>query len=264
MAVGLASCGPAPQSPSNSGKRASNGIVGGDFVTTEAFAKHVVGIYNKPKNYWCTATLIGPHTVVTAAHCFMGAASDHEILFIKKANETPVRKSRFVSYKAHPAYNANAWVNRNDVAVASFDVDYPQGYEPAAFPTEEELAKISDDFYAIGFGTTTARRIPDNGVGFLRYTHLKISEGGLKPDQNQFLVDQSKGHGICFGDSGGPAFVKLNNHHVIIGTVSAVYSKDEAAKKQPDFDVCRYNAIYMSVYPYKDWIQKTSAELAPR
>jgi secreted trypsin-like serine protease len=263
----LASCGPnvsvGPQDIKNPSTNFS--IVGGEDVTNEIFAKHIVAIHNDQRGYWCTGSLIGRNTVVTAAHCFMDDPSAHTIYFSKSVIQFDNAQSKVTAYKIHPQYNATAWTNRNDLAIATFSGSYPTGYEPINFPSTDDLANIGGEFFATGFGSTTARRdIQNDGAGVLRYTRIKLDTQVLTPAQNQFTVDQTNGHGVCFGDSGGPAFIKRGDQRIIIGVASAVYSNDEEAKKHPDYDVCRYNGIYISVYPYKDWIQKTSAELSPR
>lgn len=237
-------------------------IVGGETVTNESFAKHIVGIYNVKKGYWCTASLIGPSTLLTAAHCFMGNSADHVVYFARDVFKGSPQTAKIKSYKPHPESKPLAWTDRNDLAVARFEGVYPQGYQPIRLPDSTDLQQMNGTFHTTGYGAITARRgSSQRGVGVLRYTTMKMKESPLRPEQNQFIADQSNGHGVCFGDSGGPAFVKNGDQTVIIGVISAVYSTDENARTRADYDVCRYSSIYISIYPYKNWIRKAVADL---
>ena len=231
-------------------------------MTNEVFAKHIIGIHNDQRGYTCTGTLIDSNTILTAGHCFMGPASDHTVFFTKSDYFHSTKYAKIVNYKIHPGFNISVWTNRNDVAIARFEGPLPAGYASINLPTADAIHNINGGFFATGYGATTARRgVADDGAGILRYTTMKLSEQNLTETQNQFDVDQSDGHGVCFGDSGGPAFIKYGDQRYIIGIASAVYSKDEAAKQQPDYDVCRYHSLYTAVFPYEDWIHTTAAGL---
>jgi hypothetical protein len=134
----------------------------------------------------------------------------------------------------------------------------PPGFEPMELPTEQDLRDMGKDLYVAGYGTITARTdLGDRQSGTLRYTEVKLYEGRLTPGLDQFTVDQANGHGICHGDSGGPAFVKLNGRRVLIGVTSAVYTNDKKKKDKPGFDICRENALFISTYYHLPWIRST-------
>jgi len=235
----------------------SNFIVGGKVVENENFAQHIVAIYDARQSLWCTGTLISTDTILTAAHCVNhGSKYDYVIYFSKKPGAFRNDSRKVAALRFHAGYNAKAYEDRNDVAVLRIKGALPAGFAPMALPTANDLNE--HDFYAAGYGTITARNEMPKTNGILRYTSQHLD--GIKPEQTQFLVDQTNGHGICFGDSGGPAFT-THSRPAILGIASAVYTRNEQEKNKPGFDVCRYNAIYTSVFHYLDWIEKASADI---
>lgn len=239
-------------------------IVGGQVVENEIFAKHVVALYNQKSSVLCTATLITKNVLLTAAHCAnIDKATDYFVFFTKSPRyDRDVIFRRVIDIRIFD-YNPEAVRNRRDLALVRFQGELPAGYEPMPLPTAQDLKGMGKIFYAAGYGTVTAREdLGDRQSGTLRYTQLQIMEGRISPQLSQFTVDQADGRGICHGDSGGPAFIKLNGRRILIGVASAVYALDKNAKKNPGFDMCRQNSIYISTFYYLDWIRKTSAALA--
>lgn len=237
-------------------------IVGGQVVEKEIFAKHVVAINNEDMGFWCTGTLIAKDMVLTAAHCVdMGSERSYSIHFSKSPRSFESVTRAVTGMKANTGYNPDAYEDRKDLGVIRFSGDLPEGFEPMPLPTAQDLRQMGRDFYAAGYGTVTARTDIPRESGVLRYTPQKIRGDSVSPSQSQFLVDQTNGHGICYGDSGGPAFAKIDGRRILIGVASAVYSTNSEDKKRSDYDVCRYNAIYTNVIYYMDWIKKAQASL---
>lgn len=237
--------------------------MGGQVVDKQIFAKHVVAIYNVRHGVICTGTIIAANVVLTAAHCVStGSPGDYQILFTKSPRPFGNVTRKVTQVRMHD-YNPASYSDRKDLALVRFRGDLPAGYEPMPLPNKRDLEDMGRNFYATGYGVITGRQdLPDREPGILRYTHVSLYEKALTPSLSQFTVNQQNGRGICFGDSGGPAFVKLGDRRIIIGVASAVYSLDKYARTRRDFDICRYQAIYISTYYYSHWIQKTSAELA--
>jgi secreted trypsin-like serine protease len=257
-----AGCNPRVHETALSSTTETNSIVGGQIADNEIFAKHVVAIHNEGLGYWCTGTLISRDTVLTAAHCIDPATeSSYTIHFGKNPRTFETITRNVAAVMVNAGYNANAYEDRKDIGIIRFDGGLPTGFEPMPLPTVQDFTHIGNTFYAAGYGTVTARTDIPRGSGSLRYTTQTFLEGHITPTQTQFLVDQRNGHGICYGDSGGPAFVRIGNRRVVIGIASAIYSTDTAAKKKNDFDLCRYSAIYTNVIYYMDWIKKASASL---
>lgn len=261
----LASCG--PQNTSSSGFNSDTerpSIVGGQTVKNEIFAKHVVALFNQKSGILCTATLITPNIVLTAAHCANADnVSDHFVVFSKtlQVPRGPVFRQA-TARKIHD-YNPKAFYNRKDLALVRFHGTVPAGFEPMSLPSPKDFQSIGKSFYAAGYGSVTARKdVGNRQNGILRYAQLNILEKKLSPDLPQFTVKQVGGKGICHGDSGGPAFVNINGRRILVGVASAVYTFDKNPERRTSFDLCRHFSIYISTYYYLNWIRKASAALS--
>lgn len=259
----LAACGPNKKTIQIHIDSNDASIVGGQIVDKEVFVKHVVALLNVTDGMLCTATLIDKNLILTAAHCAnTGTASDYEVVFTKATRfDRSVRRN--VNHIRVHAYNPKSYYERNDLALLRFDGDLPAGYEPMPLPSEQDLKAMGRSFYATGFGTVTGRKdLTERQSGVLRYVQVAMNEPSLTATMPQFTLNQQNGHGICFGDSGGPAFVKIGDRRVLIGVASAVFSMDKEARKKTDFDICLYHSIYMSTYYHLPWIQRTAADMA--
>ena len=161
----------------------------------------------------CTASVITPRILLTAAHCsadfpvelivgfgqaYFGteaAAADHAIGFVDSA--------------VHPDYEPltdnGAFLGRFDLAVLVLAEDAP--VEPV-WPLLEPLdtdAAVGQRVWSVGFG------LDENGAsGVKRSAKLSIDE-----IDDMFLISESRTNrnesNICSGDSGGPQYVELDD-----------------------------------------------------
>ena len=132
----------------------------------------------------CTATLVGPGLVLTAAHCVLDNA---EICFrLGPGPDQCVRPRRVDS---HPTLDlATLQINEEDVA--------DLGLIP--FVVTENVATanwLGRPVEAAGYG-----RREDGGQGELRFLATRVSEVGAI----EWVTDGDGTRGLCNGDSGGP------------------------------------------------------------
>ena len=157
----------------------------------------------------CSATLIAPRVVVTAAHCLGFDPPNVYDVFFGASVEQGGTTIAVVGGRAHPDYNADTF--EHDIAVLILASDAPVA--PAAVRIEALPDLAGSDVMLVGFGVTDTAA-PMTGVrsaGIARVTAVGTDSIDLEP-----------GPAIaCGGDSGGPVFSN--------GELIAVTSHGDAA-----------------------------------
>ncbi len=201
----------------------------------------VIVFYEDGGRYRCTATLVTPDTLITAAHCVATdgytAVSFASVIAEQPPSGFPVAADPAAGYTeseitsaglyagiavAHPAYSDFTDLkNWNDVAVVHLTrpvsgiapatlapTNYLEAYRPANI-----LNKTL--FELVGYGTEV--RKPDSGpqkptpMTYPLIRRVAYSPGQKMTDQivqmNGNIHDTRGTGGTCFGDSGGPSFL---------------------------------------------------------
>lgn len=233
--------------------------------------------YAEDGRYRCSATLVAPTIVVTAAHCTEGTLGSTLVTFDSVIAEQPptpfpVAADASVGYTpeeiaaagyysgtahTHPAYSGFTDLdNWNDVGVIVLDepvASFGDGYaEIADLGTLDAIRKSDLSktlFTAVGYGTEV--RKPDTGPQkpqpmtyplLRRYVDMpgqKLTPQVLQTNGNP--NDTRGTGGTCFGDSGGPVYLD--------GEIVAVTSYGYT-------DNCRYLGGYqrLDIPVVADWL----------
>jgi hypothetical protein len=204
--------------------------------------------YDATGRYRCTATLVSPTVLITAAHCTEGTLGSTLVTFDSVIAEQPpspfpvaadpsvgftdqeITDAGYLSGTAyaHPEYSDfTDTANWNDVGVIVLD-EPVAGIEPATIAPTSYLQQYqaprlsSTIFTVVGYGTEV--RKPESGPQkpqpmsyplIRRYTTSpgqKLTPQILQLNGNP--NDTRGGGGTCFGDSGGPVF--LNGYLVAV------------------------------------------------
>ena len=249
--AGLVGCGKAGnQAALTAGTNGS--IIGGEEATgREDFAKHVVLLYNVGQGSICTASILSDSILVTAAHCTDGPASSMRVVFGTDIEGDDKIVQKVVSYEVSAlwAFRSDEAVNAGDISVVRFSGGLPAGYEPASILKKTELLSTGATVLLAGYGNDNGAE--HSGSGKLRFVETTIKDGGFS--ESEILIEQSKGKGACHGDSGGPAFVKVNGKWALWGVTNR-------GVNDPNND-CSVSAAYASIPYYRDWVTKTAREL---
>ncbi len=248
----------------------ASAITGGDPDGDGHRGVAMIVFYEPAGRFRCTATLVTPTVLVTAAHCTEGTIGRTFVTFatnVPTVAPAPVPADGYpiMSYNGvtvsgtaytHPQYSGFTDLdNWNDVGVIV--LDFPVNDRPlAALAPTNYLDAFGQPvlnktiFTLVGYGTEV--RKPDSGpqkptpMSFPRIRRVAESPGQkLMPQivqMNGNINDTRGTGGTCFGDSGGPAY--LDGY--IVTVTSYGYT-----------DNCRYLGGYqrLDIPVVQDWLE---------
>lgn len=264
----LAACGQggAPSSVISTGSALDEaGVFGGERIESRMMiSRYVVGIEyegadGKPKI--CTGALVGPQIVLTAAHCVSKKLSSMRVVFATSLEDidsvSSSLKRRVVAARVHENYqkaeDERVFTNVYDLAVLKLDSAAPSSARHAQLAASTFSVSQIPTVYVIGYGMTTmnSRTRVATGERTLKSAIVTRRESELP---ETLSLDQSKGTGVCVGDSGGPMLVENAEGFITMGIASTVYNPKGD-------DLCTDQATYINVAHYRSWIHQQAFEL---
>ncbi len=194
-----------------------------------------VGALISGGNSTCTATLVGKHTVVTAAHCVMTSTKPYKLkspvnLYL---GGYPSGGTKYTAYKVitHPSYDGG---NKSDLAVIILGKDVTTITPQIISSTPP---KAGETIVMVGYGLIGEKK---GSFGTKRMATNTISSVSAS---TYYIKGSSGFHGnICNGDSGGPSFASRNGKDVCSGVHST------------KTNYCGYAATDMRVDAFRSWI----------
>lgn len=183
-----------------------------------------VGVLLLDGQVHCTGTVVGPKTVLTAAHCLHGFDKS-KLTFILGSNYLypdtdggPFKVARTLYPDGtNGAFKFNPASYEDDVGVVYLET--PLSIKPAVLfqgtPSWDDIVNQNQTLLFVGFGFNV---IADDmvGIGVKREGKWRIST------VNNRVFDFSvPGSSTCYGDSGGPAFVETATSLLLAGITSS-------------------------------------------
>ncbi|MBI5506096.1 MAG: trypsin-like serine protease, partial [Deltaproteobacteria bacterium] len=208
----------------SAGQRIVNGLETQAYPTTGALLHHGGGpITSANASAWCTGTLIGCHTFLTAAHCAGDLVANHYWVYLQHGGIYAVS-----SVTTNPAYDGSSG---NDIAIITLASDVV-GIAPTPINTTHDLAALGTGYAGIvaGFGQTSGS---GNDYGIKRYGAVTtancdtVATGGEGNDRlvcwdfTNPLGPPATDSNTCNGDSGGPLFINFGSGDEVVGATSA-------------------------------------------
>lgn len=208
LAVSLLGPGCGPGAGSTVGTQGHAIYKGSDYQGHPAVGKLTMVPRNAPPgaSSFCTASLIGEQTVLTAAHCVVDATSF--TFELDGGEQIPAE-----SATAHPQFTGVG--GPDDIAVVRL-AQSPATVKPVHIATR--APSVGMPLLLVGYGATSCQSeqfcSPDSGAK----RRAESAIGTLQP--TQFTFGGDGGGSTCKGDSGGPAFATIDGDEVQVGVTS--------------------------------------------
>ncbi len=200
IVAGLLLCSSLPAS-------ASTPIIGGSAETGELATVLLAGYPSDQSElpFTCTAVVIAPRAVLTAAHCVdhanftFGVFFGHDASGFDTIGKWVAALAPATATHIHPDYDRAAPFNA-DIAVVNLAADVPSTVTPLAFNrTPPVPAMVGLEVKIIGYGQTTPGEF--NAIKFSAMTEI----AALDPDDTLLIGNEAAR--TCLGDSGGPVLL---------------------------------------------------------
>lgn len=257
LALLLGACqAPEAEAPSPALSETTADIVGGRLEGGWPGVGALVFAFDDDEYYgaFCTGTLIHREWVLTAAHCLydFGRSGDSidTIYFYTGEDAQPSGGSGFprrgrlyptAQIFYHEDYEGNQLLPLSDVALVRLAVPADEEIYPMHLGDME--GRQGEDLFYVGFGLEDS--INETGGGVKRSTWLRVEDV-----QTVSFTSQGRASGVCFGDSGGPAFIQQPNGEFAVAGINSAGDGGSGDGVDP----CYGGSIQTRVDAYLSWI----------
>jgi hypothetical protein len=188
----------------------------------------------------CTGTLVHPELVIFAAHCMNGSYGPSTVTFADNENY-PAFQVPTTSCKADPKYYSSSGRDVAYCRLAQPVTSVP--IVPILMGCETQVLTAGASVTAVGFGQA------NDGLGWGPKREVTMMLNGISGGEAHI---GGNGKDTCYGDSGGPVYVKLGD-----GTwrVFGITSYGE---------YCGGGGYYSMMHTAIDWLEQSSGlDLTP-
>lgn len=211
-----------------------SGIIGG-YIPSDEVSEHLAHItvhYINDRIDSCTGTIINKYVVLTAAHCFLGTSGQYKVRYVEVSIGR--NKNKGDTYYAHyvdvsSAYDPSTSVS--DLAFVEVTQAFREPYRTVRIEFSRRAVPFDTTVYTAGFGL---KRLDKPAVKIAREAPLKrrklkrckrkFAEGlAEKWTRKDFICatdycgkSECTLRGACFGDNGGPLFLKNESTDSVI------------------------------------------------
>lgn len=187
----------------------------------------------------CTATLIAPRVLLTAAHCVSAAEvgpSAHFVVLAGSDVDSPQQVLKVAAVMSDPAFDAARLEAGHDIGAVL--LDSPSAVSPIPWNrTSDPTLLVGEQVRLVGYGVN--RGVAQTGAGEKRITSALVR--AVDP---RLLFIGDAAHETCQGDSGGPALASIEGVQTLVGITS--FGDAGCAHGGYDTRVDRYGAFISS------------------
>ncbi len=173
----------------------------------------VVALTRGGSDSFCTGALISPRVILTAAHCIdMLGADPNAAIYFGSDISSGGPQITVRTKKQHPLWTGDL-SGGHDIGMMVMDFAAADPTTAHQLNTSTDVSGlVGEDYRHVGFGISTAGV---NADGKKRTGTTTVSR-----TQGDVIISGDENVSVCFGDSGGPAFLTIDGKEVIAGVHS--------------------------------------------
>ncbi|CAF0764475.1 unnamed protein product [Brachionus calyciflorus] len=211
----------------------------------------------------CAGTIISVDYILTAAHCLRERTFKKFLITagLESLNDQKTKQNTYEIKKfiIHPEYNHSLYKNDIALIVLNRSLKFSEKILPICLPPyETESIVYKNKVFVIGWGSNTG--FWDDNSNYLKQTALTILDRKNYNICNNALADyycaldkSGINSNICFGDSGGPMMLKINEKWYLYGLSNFLTVLNSFNIFNPICDNYR-PSYFVNIFKYLDWI----------
>ncbi len=242
-------------------------IVRGHPVAEDSPALHnVVALTSdQGKSNFCTGSIIAKDIIVTAAHCVDENQDSLQVLFGQP--KSPKAVIPVASIQTYKPFGAALFPNF-DIAWLKLSQPIPDGFRPLPLLRDASLLKKDTEIRLAGYGIEKTNCREDKCHDELLEANTQFQRYYDSPQLLslvQFKGSAELGFGAaCNGDSGGPAYAKLDGVWYLIGVTNGATAYTNPDSFEDRAQSCEKGSdLYTFMGDYLPWLEKGTGYTLP-
>ncbi|WP_176736386.1 trypsin-like serine protease [Oligoflexus tunisiensis] len=222
---------------------------------------NVVGLSSDGFSTFCTGSIVADDMVVTAAHCVHKREGFYVVFGQPNGVMEKIAVDKVETYKP---YGDAAFPNF-DIAWLKLKTKVPARFQPMEILRDPARLNEAKEIRLAGYGYEKTNCLLYTCNDELLETNTALDRYYDSPRLMSLLVfkgDAEKGlGGACNGDSGGPAYARIEDRWYLIGVTNGatIYLTPESYE-DPSQSCESGSDIYTFMGDYVPWLQKTSSQ----